>query len=89
DTISHKTDKEQIAYFHFHPNINHIHINGNDVILDEAAILMKFDGGIYKIEKEDYNYALGFNQTKKAIKIKAFFETKLTTTINLRQKINA
>ena len=89
DTISHKTDKEQIAYFHFHPNINHIHINGNDVILDEAAILMKFDGGIYKIEKEDYNYALGFNKTKKAIKIKAFFETKLTTTINLRQKINA
>ena len=58
-------------------------------MLGEAAILMKFDEGIYKIEKEDYEYALGFNKKEKAIKIKVFFDAKLLTTINLHQKINA
>ena len=35
------------------------------------------------IEKEDYEFAVGFNKTKKAIKLKVLFERNLETIINI------
>ncbi len=85
DFISKESEKEQIAFFHFHPSIKNIRISNNEVFLSNKDIEIKveFGMGILMIEEEDYFYALGFNKKEKSKKIKVYFKTSLLTKINL------
>ncbi len=82
DVISKKSDEQQIAFFHFHPNVKRVEISNTGVYLSNEDIHIKFNKGILKIEEEGYYYALGFNRKEKAKKIKVYFNTSLLTRIS-------
>ena len=52
-------------------------------IIIENNITMSFTGTNVLYNKELYEYAQGFNKTKKAIVIKVTFESNLETSIKL------
>ncbi|PKV48790.1 heparinase II/III-like protein [Aquimarina sp. MAR_2010_214] len=83
DVISKETEQEQVAFFHFHPDVKNIQIDRTEVHLPNENIYIKFDKEILKIEAENYDYAFGFNKREKAKKIKVYFNTTLSTIINL------
>ncbi len=83
DVLSKKSEKEQIAFFHFHPDVIEIQISKGEVYLTNENIRITFGKEVEKIEEESYEYAFGFNKRKSAKKIKVFFNTTLSTTINL------
>ena len=74
---------EGTAYFHFHPKVTTFEINETSVDLPENACQIVFKGKNIQIEKESYNYVLGFNTTTEAFKLKVTFTTKLETKIIL------
>ncbi|WP_025665425.1 alginate lyase family protein [Aquimarina megaterium] len=83
DIISKEINKEQIAFFHFHPDIKELEISNTQVYLPKENIDIKFDKELLKIEEENYEYALGFNKRETAKKIKVYFKTTLSTTISI------
>ncbi|MFI1772648.1 heparinase II/III domain-containing protein [Thalassobellus citreus] len=83
DSFSRKINEVQIAFFHFHPDIKNIKIFENKVRLLDEKISMFFCENIKKIEIEYYNYAIGFNKTSQAKKIMVYFNSSLTTQIDL------
>ncbi|WP_106792462.1 alginate lyase family protein [Aquimarina sp. Aq78] len=83
DVISKETEQEQVAFFHFHPDIKEVEISTAQVYLPNENIGIKFDNNLLNIETENYEYALGFNKKKIAIKIKVYFKTTLSTTISI------
>ncbi|WP_438710600.1 heparinase II/III domain-containing protein [Aquimarina muelleri] len=83
DILSKKSEKEQIAFFHFHPDVKEIQILKDEAYLSNENIRITFGKEVEKIEEESYEYAFGFNKRKSAKKIKVFFNTRLSTTINL------
>ncbi|APU10097.1 hypothetical protein A5M85_07310 [Cellulophaga lytica] len=83
DILSKKSKKEQIAFFHFHPDIKEIKISKDEVYLISDKVKITFSKEVKKIKEESYDYALGFNKRKRAKKIKVFFNAELSTTINL------
>jgi len=84
DSLSKVTDEVQIAFFHFHPTVKNLMIRENEIELCDEHIRMLFSDHLIKIEKETYEYALGFNKTTQAQKIKVFFKTTLETQIRIR-----
>lgn len=83
DSLSKETNEVQIAFFHLHPNVKNLMIGENGIELWDEHIRILFSDNLIKIEKEAYDYALGFNMTKKAQKIKVFFKTTLETRIHI------
>ena len=83
DSFSKKTKEQQIAYFHLHPTIIDISIEGSRVCIGDKKIELFFKGGNISIEKLSYRFAAGFNRTLDAIKLKVLFESSLETTIQL------
>ena len=83
DSLSKVTDEVQIAFFHLHPNVKNIKIGVNEIELCDEQIHMVFSNHLIKIEKETYDYALGFNKTTQDQKIKVFFKTTLETQIHI------
>ncbi|PKP09952.1 MAG: hypothetical protein CVU08_13980 [Bacteroidetes bacterium HGW-Bacteroidetes-3] len=83
DSLSKETDEAQIAFFHLHPNVKNIKIGKNEIELCDEHIRMLFSDNLIKIEKEAYEYALGFNKTTQAQKIIVFFKTTLETRIHI------
>ncbi|WP_282079801.1 alginate lyase family protein [Aquimarina algiphila] len=83
DIISKKVDEEQVAFFHFHPDVKEIRILNNKIELINNGIIIHFEGNEVVIKEEEYQYCLGFNSTKKAKKIKVYFNTTLSTRIDL------
>ena len=83
DRISKDNTEQQIAFFHFHPEIEEFEISSTQIYLPNENIGIKFDKGLLKIVEENYEYALGFNKRKTAKKIKVYFKTTLSTTISL------
>lgn len=83
DSLSKKTDEVQIAFFHLHPNVKNLKIGENEIELCDEHIRMVFSDHLIKIGKETYDYALGFNKTTQAQKIKVFFKTTLETRIHI------
>ena len=81
DDLNRQEDYEQIAHFHFHPLIKNIVIKDSRVYVKNFNIEISFNGKNVSIEKESYKYALGFNKTENAIKLKVVFESNLQTTI--------
>jgi len=81
DSLSKETNEVQIAFFHLHPNIKNLKIGENEIELCDEHIHMRFSDHLIKIELETYEYALGFNKTTQAQKIKVFFKTTLETQI--------
>ncbi len=84
DIISKESDKQQIAFFHFHPSVKELQISSVGVYLSNEDIQIKFNKKILKIEEEEYYYALGFNKREKAKKIKVYFNTFLSTSISIK-----
>jgi len=82
DIISKKTDLEQVSFFHFHPDIKNIEVNNSTISLIDEAITLNFSNS-KKIELEKYQYAVGFNKTKVAYKLKVYFCKLLETTIQI------
>lgn len=83
DTFSKIIKGEQVAYFHFHPSIIEVIIDKSDVYIDNKKMTLSFKGEKISIEKEIYRFALGFNKTIEAIKLKVLFEAALKTKIQL------
>ena len=82
DAIINDSNYNQTAYFHLHPSIKNLIINDHSIII-ENIISMIFTGTNVIINKELYDYAVGFNKIKKAIVIVVTFENNLETTIKL------
>jgi len=82
DELSKTPQEDCIAFFHFHPNVNTFEVLEDSILVNEQ-IKIRFKGNILSIDEEFYQYALGFNKTKKAMKIKVNFKTKLETNIEL------
>jgi uncharacterized heparinase superfamily protein len=83
DIISEDKEIKGVAFFHFHPDIQKIEINENRVNLSNQNIEMVFEGASIKIQKDNYQYALGYNNTTEAHKICVSFNSKLETSIHL------
>ena len=83
DELNKQVGYEQVAHFHFHPNVKDIIVKDSRVYFDKLNVQMLFDGGNIFIEKECYKYATGFNKTENAIKLKVVFKSNLKTIINL------
>ena len=81
---SEKTDYTAIAYFHFHPNIALEHKN-EKVLTPFSTLVFK---GANKITINNYEYASEFNRRRSAKMLIVEFNTKLTTTITIKEKIN-
>jgi uncharacterized heparinase superfamily protein len=83
DSFKENKDYQKIAFFHFHPEVKEILIDQDSILLKEQGVNIIFLGNILKIEKEIYNFAFGFNNTKEACKVKVFFKNNLKTEIKL------
>lgn len=83
DDLSIKSADDAVAYFHFHPDITEIIVAQTTVKLPNQNINFSFLGDVVKIEKEKYDFALGFNKTKSAQKLKVFFKSSLETNIEI------
>ncbi|MEW7279386.1 alginate lyase family protein [Aquimarina sp. 2201CG1-2-11] len=83
DVISKVIEKEQVAFFHFHPDVKDIQISNTSVYLPNQNVGINFEKGILKIEEENYNYAIGFNKRERAKKLAVYFKKALITTINV------
>lgn len=82
DFFSVKKPKNSVAYFHFHPEIYNFEIAGNAVLLKNENVKIVFFANQLSIWKEEYDFSVGFNQTRKAIKLKIFFKSTLETIIS-------
>lgn len=80
DKIINSRRTENIALFHFHPNVQ-VDLTAPKVHLAQIGSL-KFEGAM-KISSETYSFSNGFNKTIPAIVVKVLFKTSLTTVINL------
>jgi len=65
------------AFFHFHPDVK-VELKNEKIIGTFGE--MKFEGAT-TVELEHYLFAEGFNQTKKALKVKVTFNNSLNTNI--------
>ena len=85
DSIIHDIDDvgKVYSFLHFHPNCVISSVNSNNVLVDEWEII--FDGQV-DIKVLDYNYALGFNKTKRAKMLQVSFEGELDTKFVRRGK---
>jgi len=83
DDITKQATYKQIANFHFHPSITELSIDNSKVFIQNKEIEIFFKGINISIQKEYYNFAVGFNKTEKAIKLKVLFESNLETIINI------
>lgn len=83
DKISGLSEKKHTAFFHFHPTINSVEIDGNTVHFPEEHIDLFFEGKDVNIMIESYDYSVGFNKTKKAKKMIVDFSDRLNTQIKL------
>lgn len=83
DIISENKEIKGLAYFHFHPDIKKIEIYENRVNLSNQNIEIIFESASIKIQKDNYQYALGYNNTTDAHKICVSFNSKLETSIHL------
>jgi hypothetical protein len=85
DRLSNKTLHEHRAFLHFHPDIRSLDIDldKNRLTLEENDIHINFKGKIFTIQKENYEFATGFNETEEAIKISISFDLELNTQIVL------
>lgn len=83
DTISKPTEKEQIAFFHFHPSVNKLEIFENKIHFSKESIDLYLEGEIIKISEEAYEYAMGFNKTAKGKKLAVYFKNNLSAQIRL------
>ncbi|MEM9648585.1 MAG: alginate lyase family protein [Bacteroidota bacterium] len=82
--ISSRNDlPKQYAFFHFHPGIGELLIEGNKVVLPVKNIELLFSGTNLTIDKMSYQYAIGFNRTLWAEKIRVNFRKELKTQINI------
>ena len=74
-TINDKIDSKNKylieSFLHFHPNCS-VSINGSCIEIDSELVIDITN--VKKISLDDYDYALGFNKTTKAKKIRAFVE---------------
>ena len=82
DIISKDTNLEQVSSFHFHPTIENIALTGKKVKLIDESITFSFINS-KKIELVKYKYAIGFNKTVSAYKLKVYFSKSLETIIRL------
>ncbi len=82
DVISKDTNLEQVSFFHFHPTIKNIVATNTKVKLIDETITLSFMNS-KKIELVRYKYAIGFNKTVSAYKLKVYFSKSLETIIRL------
>jgi uncharacterized heparinase superfamily protein len=83
DNLIGKNAEISYAYLHFHPSISILSIIENELTFADLNATIAFTEGIIAIEKSNYNYCFGFNQTEKGIFIKVAFQQKLKMTINI------
>ena len=78
-----KNNRKVVGRFHFHPDVKISKIKNGKYNINNSLIL-KFDSNLSKLNKikiENYNYAMGFNQLKKAKVIKYPCIDEMKTTI--------
>ncbi|MFH6770569.1 alginate lyase family protein [Gaetbulibacter aestuarii] len=81
DLLSKVSKFETNAFFHFHPECYIEKSSLNNSLLINDKIKLDFNGDIKSLEVLDYEYCIGFNQTKKANFLKISFDKRLETQI--------
>lgn len=71
------------AYLHFHPSAKNILLENYSLNFPDNEISIEFEGDNLTIEKIEFNYCRGFNNTENATAIKVTFQKHLKTTIAL------
>jgi len=79
---------DSVASFHFHPSLKELIINAELIQCKELGVEIKFIGDSIKLEKATYEYATGFNKTKKGTLIQVSFSRNLKTIISLNELKN-
>ena len=82
DRISKSSPIKQTAYLHFHPDITSVDITENELRLEDQQMSIKVDNAL-TINKDQYEYALGFNLTKTALVVEIQFDKELKVEIDL------
>lgn len=85
DSLSIKNSLSQLAFLHFHPQIEEIAVGDNQVDLLNENITIKFKN-TRAIFKGHYEYPLGFNKFKSAKMLTISFDNWLETNISLNSK---
>ena len=80
DKLSKKTNLIQKAYFHLHPELKNVRKIDQTIHIDNY-IKITFKG-VLDIELSKYQYSLGFNLTREALKITVYFDQTLETQIH-------
>lgn len=83
DKLSGRSARKIKAHLHFYPGIEIIKEDSSSVKLKKESIQIDFSGEINDIEILDYDYAMGFNKTKKGKMIQISFSKELDTKIRL------
>ncbi len=73
-----------MAYFHFHPSIKKIILEGNEIYCKAPEVRITFSGKNLKLKKTFYSYAKGFNSTCKATVLQVAFTEELKTEISIK-----
>ena len=81
DVVSNSSNRKTYAYLHFHPNVKLILINENTVMVGKGISKISFIGDGIKIKKENYDFALGFNNVVISTKLKITFNSTFKTKI--------
>lgn len=83
DCLIGDSKNESSAYLHFHPSITLAKIESNKLFFTNKNVSIEFSEGIKSIDKFEYDYCYGFNQTTKSIALKIQFNKQLKTIISL------
>lgn len=82
DSLNKEINRNQTAFFHFHPSVKQIEIHENEVKLTQEKIHLTFENPS-NIELLPYEYATGFNRREKSHKLAVSFQKHLKTQIDL------
>ncbi|WP_206208129.1 heparinase II/III family protein [Wenyingzhuangia fucanilytica] len=81
DKLTRNTSLIQQAHFHFHPDYKEFTVVENEIIFKNGEIRIKFEEEILDINKETYQYAIGFNKTVTSSKVVVQFSKEIKTII--------
>lgn len=80
DTMINSKNEIFKAYFHLSPLLGNITIERNNKVVLNDTVSIEFENAM-DIDKQSYNFALGFNKTKAGTVLSVSFKKELRTTI--------
>lgn len=88
DEMLGKEEAKNVVHLHFHPEVGELKIANNLIFVTGLGLKIYFEGEPLIINKELYNYCIGFNETKAAFKVAVEFKNKVITNFVFREVLN-